>query len=339
MEEYDDLATGPSEDGTINLSHNTWKALPSDLNNFATTLLHLQMCNNQLSSIPESIGDLVLLRTLDVSQNQIESIDGAVGKCIRLRRLNVAKNHIKALPSEISNCILLVSCSGWAMRRDFCIKHSGPSHQQSQQEEINASDNQMRSLPQELMRLIVLSVVDVRNNRLGTIPTELSRVVSEPMVNRSHPHHGPVWFRLSSCSPVLVLFDLHRRTQPTLTQLLCDGNSQLESAPANMTGDSNLLLVCLEMRQKFKDAIDPKEAQRNEFQEKSDRLQHELSQARRHIEQLKREVTYLEWERPDRYIYWKARLLSVLFSVLKKFIWARDVIRTRMDRRKTHPLY
>lgn len=109
MEEYDDLATGPTEDGSIDLSHNTWKTLPPELSDFSTTLLHLEMSNNQLTSIPSAIGTLILLQTLDVSLNQIESIDEAIGKCIRLRRINISKNRLETLPAEIGNCLLLVS--------------------------------------------------------------------------------------------------------------------------------------------------------------------------------------------------------------------------------------
>lgn len=108
MEEYDDLATGPI-DGVIDLSHDTWRTLPPELSGFSTTLLHLKMSNNNLSTIPASIGDLILLKSLDVSINQIESIDKAIGKCIRLRRLNVASNRIESFPEEIAECILLVS--------------------------------------------------------------------------------------------------------------------------------------------------------------------------------------------------------------------------------------
>jgi len=280
MEEYDDLATGPSKDGSLSLSHNTWKTLPSELSDFSMRLLHLEMSNNQLSSIPESIGNLILLQSLDVSLNQIESIDGAIGKCIRLRRLNVTKNRIETLPPEIGNCVLL--------------------------EEIIASHNQIQSLPQELLRLVVLSVIDVRNNKLSTIPTELSRV-------------------------------------PTLAQLLCDGNPQLACAPANMRGDSNLLLACLEMQQKFKDVLDPKELQHNELRVQSDELQHELLQTRRKMQQLEKDVAYFEWERPDRYIYWKRRFVGVVNYVLGKLIWlfglAKQTMRKWWNRRKTHPLY
>ena len=109
MEEYDELARGPNDDGSIDLSHNTWKTLPSELNDFSSSLLHLRMSNNQLMTIPESIGNLVLLQSLDFSFNHIENIDGAIGKCIRLRRLNVSKNRLQELPKETCNCLLLVS--------------------------------------------------------------------------------------------------------------------------------------------------------------------------------------------------------------------------------------
>jgi Leucine-rich repeat (LRR) protein len=69
------------------------------------------MSNIQLTSIPESIGALIVLRTLDVSFNRIENIDSAIGKCIRLRSFNFAKNCVDNLPADIGNCILMVSAS------------------------------------------------------------------------------------------------------------------------------------------------------------------------------------------------------------------------------------
>lgn len=107
MEEYDDLSRGPV-DGSLNLSYNTWKILPPEINDFSRTLLHLDMKSNHLSSIPAAIGNLILLKTLDVSMNRIEMIDGAIGKCLRLRRINVEKNRLVCLPQELGQCILMV---------------------------------------------------------------------------------------------------------------------------------------------------------------------------------------------------------------------------------------
>ncbi|KAL3803873.1 hypothetical protein HJC23_004035 [Cyclotella cryptica] len=149
MEEYDELSAGPV-DGTINLSHNTWKILPPELNNFSLTLLHVEMSNNQLSCIPEAIGDLIMLKSLDVSLNRVRVIDRAIGKCIRLRQLNVEKNRLACLPDELGQCVLL--------------------------EEILARENNLSTLPQSLENLPTLNKIDVRNNELLTIPLKLCRV-------------------------------------------------------------------------------------------------------------------------------------------------------------------
>ncbi|KAL7504328.1 hypothetical protein ACHAXN_002000 [Cyclotella atomus] len=150
MEQYDDLSAGPTEDGTLNLNHNTWKVLPPELNDFSMKLLHLEMSNNQLAVVPEAIGNLILLKSLDVSLNRIETIDSAIGRCIRLRKLNVTRNRLESLPDEIGQCILL--------------------------EEILANENKLISLPESLVCLPAIERVDVRNNELQTIPLKLCRV-------------------------------------------------------------------------------------------------------------------------------------------------------------------
>lgn len=150
MEEYDGLSAGPTDDGSLNLNHNTWKTLPSELINFSNKLIHLHFSNNQLTSIPESIGVLTLLRTLDVSLNRIETIDAAIGKCIRLRRFDFSKNRVEYLPNEIGSCVLI--------------------------EEFIASDNQLSYIPPEILQMFVISVIDVRNNKLKELPTGLCRL-------------------------------------------------------------------------------------------------------------------------------------------------------------------
>ena len=108
MEEYDNLSQGPSNDGTLDLSHNTFRTLPPELNDFTLTLLHLDLKNNQLTNI-DSIGNLILLRSLDVSFNQLSTIPASIGSCLRLRTVNAAHNQLVSFSEEIGNCILLVS--------------------------------------------------------------------------------------------------------------------------------------------------------------------------------------------------------------------------------------
>jgi Leucine-rich repeat (LRR) protein len=157
MEEYDDLSAGPTEDGKLDLSHNTWAVFPPELTQFSKRLLHLDMKNNRLTRIPECISSLTLLKSLDVSLNHIDYIDKGIGQCIRLRSLNVSRNRLESLPSNLSNCVML--------------------------EQIIADQNRLATLPETLIDLIAISIIDVRDNQLTSIPLGLCRV---PTLNKIH---------------------------------------------------------------------------------------------------------------------------------------------------------
>ena len=106
-----------------------------------------------------------------------------------------------------------------------------------------------------------------------------------------------------------------------------------------MRGDSKMLLHCLEMQQKFKDVIDPKDEQHKELKVKAEQLKSELKQAKAHIDQLEKEVATLEWERPDQYIYWKGRFLDCIYYIRACWEIIKDALVRWKERRRTHPLY
>ena len=55
-----------------------------------TTLIYLNLNNNQLKKLPSSIGNLAELRTLIVGRNQMEQLPPEIGKLTHLIELNVA---------------------------------------------------------------------------------------------------------------------------------------------------------------------------------------------------------------------------------------------------------
>ncbi len=114
MEEYDDLSAGPNEKGSINISYNDWTEMPCELYElYKDRLLSLIFTNNRLVQVPKHIGDLTLLKELNVSHNRLERIDEAIGQCIRLRKVDFSHNHLVALPNTLGNCRMLV--------RSFCV--------------------------------------------------------------------------------------------------------------------------------------------------------------------------------------------------------------------------
>ena len=111
MEEYDDLAKGPNEDGKLNLSYSDFQTIPYEIcNEYSKSLISLNLSYNNLTVISEHIGKLTLLKELDLSHNRIATINKSMGQCIRLRTLDLSHNHIASVPTEIFQCCkLLVS--------------------------------------------------------------------------------------------------------------------------------------------------------------------------------------------------------------------------------------
>lgn len=128
-----------------------------------------------------------------------------------------------------------------------------------------------------------------------------------------------------------------------MQELLCEDNPNLESAPINMRENSKLLVWCLEMQQKYKDVIDPKIVQRDELHQTSNKLQSDISAAQMRIQQLEKEIAQLQAERPNDYIYYKGRVMTVLGYLVDTMvkIWRRvkQAISAWRERRQTHPLY
>lgn len=150
MEDYDDLSAGPDDDGRLNLSYNSWREMPPELFQYASSLVSLDLRHNRLVEISADFGVLLVLRELNASNNCIEKIDPLLGKCVRLRDLDVSHNRLTQLPTELTKCLMLESFK--------CI------------------NNQITSVPKELGNLHALTTIELENNNLTEIPVGLSLI-------------------------------------------------------------------------------------------------------------------------------------------------------------------
>lgn len=81
----------------------------------------LILTDNELTTLPESIGDLVLLQKCMLSGNQISSLPDTFNKCINLELLRIAANKLITFPS----CLLSLPKLSWLAfsGNPFCKKH------------------------------------------------------------------------------------------------------------------------------------------------------------------------------------------------------------------------
>ncbi|RKP09157.1 hypothetical protein THASP1DRAFT_10551, partial [Thamnocephalis sphaerospora] len=137
----------------------------------------LQLCCNQLRTLPAEIGHLTSLRTLDLSGNQLRRLPETIGHLERLTVLRVSRNRLQELPRSIGQLQRL--------------------------ERLAVDRNRLEELPSEIGRLKRLTWMDVRwNTELAALPAEIARLAflrrlrttGCPLQRRriSHRDHDPV---------------------------------------------------------------------------------------------------------------------------------------------------
>ncbi|GLT26930.1 hypothetical protein SLA2020_019680 [Shorea laevis] len=113
--------------------------------------------SDQVEWIPDSIGKLSSLITLDLSENRIVALPDAIGGLSSLTKLDLHSNSIAQLPDSIGNllCLLYLDLRG----------------------------NQLSSLPATLGRLVRLEELDLSSNQLGSLPDTIGSLVNLKILN------------------------------------------------------------------------------------------------------------------------------------------------------------
>mmetsp|Transcript_20902 Transcript_20902/g.25884 ORF Transcript_20902/g.25884 Transcript_20902/m.25884 type:complete len:280 (+) Transcript_20902:872-1711(+) len=150
MEDYDDLAAGPDEDGQLNISYNSWRMMPDELFGFKKRLVKLNISHNKLEEISSQFGTLTLLQELDVSYNCITSLDPSIGHCIRLRHFDISHNQLTSLPPAVSQCVML--------------------------ESVRCGNNKIESVPNDIGKLPTLYTLELQNNDLTYLPSVIGAI-------------------------------------------------------------------------------------------------------------------------------------------------------------------
>jgi hypothetical protein len=110
----------------------------------------LDLVNNRLKMIPDTIGHCIQLEYLDLRKNCLLSIPDTIGNCSQLWHLRLGGNRLQNLPDTIGNCKQLTY--------------------------LDLTKNQIKILPDTIENCAELKVVYVRDNPIACIPLLFPRV-------------------------------------------------------------------------------------------------------------------------------------------------------------------
>ncbi|ELK06252.1 Leucine-rich repeat-containing protein 40 [Pteropus alecto] len=180
----------------LNVSHNKLKILPEEITNLRN-LKGLYLQHNELTCIPEGFEQLFNLEDLDLSNNRLTTIPASFSLS-SLVRLNLSSNQLKSLPAEISGMKRLkhLDCNSnlletippelagmeslellYLRRNKLRFLPEFPSCKLLK--ELHVGENQIEMLGAEhLKHLTSILVLDLRDNKLKSVPEEITLLQS-----------------------------------------------------------------------------------------------------------------------------------------------------------------
>ena len=146
---------------SINGRPNTFTALPDSIGNLKN-LKSLDLYDAQIRALPDSIGNLTSLQSLNLHGVQIRALPDSIGNLKNLKSLDLHDAQIRALPDSIGNL--------------------------SNLQELNLSDTQIRALPDSIGNLSNLRNLNLRNCHLQEIPCGAVALGLPFVIDKKHPH-------------------------------------------------------------------------------------------------------------------------------------------------------
>ena len=201
------------------------------------TELHLH--SMQLTELPESLGQLTQLQSLDVASNRLTELPDWLGQLTQLQSLDLRDNKLTALPESLGQLTQLQSLDLPENKLTALPESLG---QLTQLQSLSLNTNKLTTLPESLCRLTRLQSLDLFNNQLTAPPEMLGQLTRLHGLYLGYNNLAvlPEWLGQLTQLQTLYLQDNHLTALPEslgqLTQLqtLYLANNQLTSLPRGL---------------------------------------------------------------------------------------------------------
>jgi internalin A len=146
--------------------------LPESLGQL-THLQSLDVADNELTALPESLGRLTHLQSLNLNNNQLTALPESLGQLTQLQSLNLNNNQLTALPESLGQLTQLQSLNLAHNNLTVLPESLG---QLTQLQSLDVYVNDLTALPESLGQLTQLRWLDVAGNDLTALPESLGQL-------------------------------------------------------------------------------------------------------------------------------------------------------------------
>ncbi|KAL6112768.1 lrrc28 [Pungitius sinensis] len=154
------------------MKRNSLRTLPDNLAQKLPNLIELYLHSNNIMIIPEAIGNLARLQSLDLSNNALQFLCPEIGRLRSLRHLRLSSNHLKCLPPEIGDLQDLETVD---VSMNQLIGLPERLHRCTSLQNLTADHNLLAHVPRQLCWLHRLNQLSMAANRLTFLPLDLGR--------------------------------------------------------------------------------------------------------------------------------------------------------------------
>lgn len=179
------------EDEIVSVAYNSQNGWTQDginwylLEEFPTSqiwqeITYLSLGEKQLASLPDSIGILTNLTTLEAWGNELTSLPNSIGNLTNLVRLELSYNKITSIPDSIGN---LTNLTELDLRDNYLTELPNIIQSLTNLKRIDFSDNVISSLPDWIGNLTDLKYLSLSKNRLTSLPDSIGNLTNLAVLN------------------------------------------------------------------------------------------------------------------------------------------------------------
>jgi Leucine-rich repeat (LRR) protein len=132
-----------------------------------TNLKHLKLEMNEIEALPEEIGELTQLETLELWTNKLTKLPDSMGQLSNLKYLDLKSNLLEALPESLYNLENLVKLDLWRNKLESLSSKIGGL---KKLEYLNLYDNLLETIPEEIGDLENIIEINLTGNNWVSIP-------------------------------------------------------------------------------------------------------------------------------------------------------------------------